>query len=53
MLSETGNPTIVSLRGITEALGFRLEVVPLGQEIQEDEGFAVPKTIRRGRKVRL
>jgi probable addiction module antidote protein len=53
MLSETGNPTIVSLRGITEALGFRLEVVPLNQEIQENEAFAVPKITRRDRKVRL
>jgi len=29
MLSETGNPTIASLRGITEAMGFRLEIVPI------------------------
>jgi probable addiction module antidote protein len=29
MLSETGNPTITSLRGITEAMGFRLEIVPV------------------------
>jgi probable addiction module antidote protein len=37
MLSETGNPTIVSLRGITEALGFRLEVVPITSEIEGGE----------------
>jgi probable addiction module antidote protein len=34
MLSETGNPTLTSLRGITEAMGFRLEIVPISSTSQ-------------------
>ena len=35
MLSEKGNPTIGSLRGITEAMGFRLEIVPIEEPLVE------------------
>jgi hypothetical protein len=36
MMSETGNPTYDSLRGILNAMGLKLEVVPLGDSRQPE-----------------
>ncbi len=38
MMSETGNPTYDSLKGILNAMGLKLEVVPLGERGTSPQG---------------